>query len=65
MLDPMAGIGSTLLEAVNMNRNCIAVEFENKFVEWTNESLRLLNRNMAIDRRGSGIVIQGDSRDLT
>lgn len=65
VLDPMSGIGSTLLEAVNMNRNCIAVEFEKKFADWTNENLRLLNRNRAIDKRGSGIVVQGDARNLT
>ncbi|GAI10153.1 unnamed protein product [marine sediment metagenome] len=61
----MSGIGTTLLEAVNMNRNCVAVEFEKKFVDWTNENVKLLNKNKTIDKRGSGTVLHGDARDLT
>lgn len=65
VIDPMSGISTTLLEAVNMNRNCIAVEFEKKFVDWTNENIKLLNKNKPLDSRGEGIVLRGDSRNLT
>lgn len=65
VIDPMSGIGTTLLEAVNINRNCVAVEFEKKFVDWTNENIILLNKNKPIDRRGKSVVLQGDSRNLT
>lgn len=64
VIDPMSGISTTLLEAVNMNRNCVAVEFEKKFVDWTNENIKLLNKNKPLDRRGKGVVLQGDARDL-
>lgn len=65
VIDPMSGIGTTLLEAVNMNRNCIAIELEKKFVDWVNENTKLLNKNKPIDKRGKGVVLQGDARNLT
>lgn len=65
VLDPMAGIGTTLVEAVLLGRNAIGVEYEEKFK-------LIVERNLAaveafrgrVKGMGKGIVLQGDSREL-
>lgn len=64
VIDPMAGIGTTLIEAISMGRNCIAVEFEKKFINWTDENIILLKKNRSITKRGQSILLSGDARDL-
>jgi len=65
IVDPMAGIGSTILEAARLGRNAIGVEFEQKFVDWGNENIGVLKKQAVIGRVGSAKIIQGDSRELT
>ena len=63
--DPMAGIGTTGIEAMRLGRNCLMVEYEQKFVDWTEESIRNLEKQEFIGKRGKVRVLRGDARELT
>ncbi|MCJ0872914.1 TRM11 family methyltransferase [Streptomyces sp. AP-93] len=62
VLDPMCGIGTTLVEAIHLNRSALGVEYEPK---WAN--LARLNAASAAHEggTGSGAVHCGDARKLT
>jgi tRNA1(Val) A37 N6-methylase TrmN6 len=61
VVDPMCGIGTTLVEAIHLDRNAIGIELEQR---WTN----LANTNLTHARdqgaRGRAGVIAGDAREL-
>ncbi|WP_199550375.1 TRM11 family methyltransferase [Streptomyces sp. N35] len=61
VLDPMCGIGTTLVEALHLGRNAIGVEYEPKWAR-----LARLNAFSAMhkDGTGHGTVHCGDARDL-
>ena len=63
--DPMAGIGTTGIEAMRLGRNCLMVEYEQKFVDWTEESIRNLEKQEFIGKKGKVKVLRGDARELT
>lgn len=63
ILDPMTGIGTTVIEAVKLGRNAVGVEYEKKFMNLCNKNLRLTREKMN-NSIGKGMFIQGDSRDL-
>lgn len=69
VLDPMAGIGTTLLEGMRLFPNSlfIGIELEHKFVKWTNASIkkteRIARENWFMEV-GKVICVQGDARDL-
>jgi tRNA1(Val) A37 N6-methylase TrmN6 len=62
VVDPMCGIGSTLVEAVHLGRDAIGVEYEPQWAE-------LARANVAYARSqgatGHGEVVCGDARHLT
>lgn len=68
MLDPMAGVGTTVVEGMLLGRNVVGVDIEEKFckliegnlknVEKTNEKSRFKLR------LGKAVVVKGDSRQL-
>ncbi|GAA2110044.1 TRM11 family SAM-dependent methyltransferase [Streptomyces synnematoformans] len=62
VLDPMCGIGTTLVEAIHLGRHALGVEYERKWVT-------LARRNVAHATHqggsGSGDVRCGDARRLT
>ncbi|WP_055548981.1 TRM11 family methyltransferase [Streptomyces sp. NBRC 110028] len=62
VLDPMCGIGTTLVEALRLDRNALGVEYESRWA-------RLAHANIARTARrtghGSGHVVRGDARRLT
>jgi modification methylase len=60
VLDPMCGIGTTLIEAVHLNRTAIGIECEPRWA-----SLARANLDLARDRgaTGTGAVITGDARN--
>ncbi|MDI5973710.1 DNA methyltransferase [Streptomyces sp. SL13] len=61
VLDPMCGIGTTLVEAIRLGRNALGVEYE---AQWSN----LARLNVAAaehDGRATGGVHRGDARELT
>lgn len=61
VLDPMCGIGTTLVEAVHLGRRALGVEYEQ---QWA----RIAHRNLAHATRqnasGTGEVVCGDARTL-
>lgn len=62
ILDPMAGIGTTMVEAMHLGRRAIGVEFEERFVTMAQGNIDLAAAQGA---PGQARVIQGDARDLS
>ncbi|MBD0741683.1 TRM11 family methyltransferase [Streptomyces sp. CBMA152] len=60
VLDPMCGIGTTLVEAIHLGRSALGVEYEPKWVH-----LARLNAASAVSEGGTGTVHCGDARQLT
>ncbi|MFB7630586.1 TRM11 family SAM-dependent methyltransferase [Streptomyces sp. NPDC056149] len=62
VLDPMCGIGTTLVEALHLGRNALGIEYEPRWA-----TLASLNARTAAQQTGagSGIVRCGDARHLT
>ncbi|AZS74882.1 RNA methyltransferase [Streptomyces lydicus] len=62
VLDPMCGIGTTLVEALRLGRNALGIEYE---PQWA--TLAVLNARSAAQKSGTGtgIVRCGDARRLT
>jgi hypothetical protein len=64
VLDPMCGIGTTLVEAVHLGRRAVGVEYEPHWVAVTRANLDLA-RDTGLDPDGTaGRVVQGDARHL-
>jgi hypothetical protein len=62
VLDPMCGIGTTLIEALHQGRQAVGVEYEPHWVHVTRANLELA-RKTGIDTEGQ--VFHGDARQLT
>ncbi len=65
ILDPMAGIGTTLVEGALLNHDVIGVELEKKYVEITKKNIEKLERYRTLAPKGKAIIIHGDSRHLS
>jgi tRNA G10 N-methylase Trm11 len=61
VLDPMCGIGTTLVEAVHLGRAAVGVEYEGRWAELARANLALA---MSQGATGKGEVITGDARQL-
>jgi SAM-dependent methyltransferase len=61
VLDPMCGIGTTLLEAVHLGRDAVGVEYE---PPWAQLARRNLHHARSQGATGHGHVIQGDARQI-
>lgn len=61
VLDPMCGIGTTLVEAVHAGRDAVGVEFE---PPWVQLARRNLHHARAQGATGTGHVVHGDARQL-
>lgn len=61
VVDPMAGIGTTLVEAMHADRMAIGVEYEKRWAD-----LAARNVDYAIERGAPGYatVVRGDARDI-
>ncbi|KOU38753.1 RNA methyltransferase [Streptomyces sp. WM6378] len=62
VLDPMCGIGTTLVEAVHLGRHALGTEYE---PQWADLAERNLRRADAQGATASGAVYCGDARQLT
>lgn len=60
VLDPMCGIGTTLVEAVHAGRRAVGVEYEVRWAEIARDNLQLAGPVL----RGAGQVFTGDARHL-
>lgn len=65
VLDPMAGVSSTQIEAALLGRNAIGTEIEGKFVKTSKKNIRLLEKLRTLSPKGEAIVLKGDARKLT
>jgi len=69
VLDPMAGVGTTLLEGIRLFPNSlfIGIELEHKFVKWCNASIKK-TENIARENWfmeiGKAVCVQGDAKEL-
>ena len=61
VVDPMAGIGSTLVEAVHLGRDAIGVEYEPQWAELARANIDFARSQGAT---GHGEVVCGDARHL-
>jgi SAM-dependent methyltransferase len=61
VLDPMCGIGTTLVEAVHLGRRAVGIEYEPHWVEVARANLQLA-RDAGVDHEGR--VFHGDARQL-
>ena len=60
VLDPMCGIGTTLVEALHLGRRAVGVEYELRWAELARANIDLTGPL----RRGAGRVFTGDARHL-
>ena len=61
VLDPMCGIGTTLVEATHLDRHAIGVELEQR---WATLAAANLNHARCQGATGHGLALQGDARQL-
>ncbi|MGH2867856.1 MAG: TRM11 family SAM-dependent methyltransferase, partial [Solirubrobacteraceae bacterium] len=61
VLDPMCGIGTSLVEAVHLGRNAFGIEYESRWAELAEANLALAE---AFGATGSGAIRQGDAREM-
>jgi len=64
ILDPMTGIGTTVIESSKLKRDAIGIEYEKKFLEICNKNLALTKGKLG-NEGGRGMFIQGDARQLS
>jgi SAM-dependent methyltransferase len=61
VLDPMCGIGTTLVEAVHAGRDAIGVEYESRWADTADANIKHAHTQGAT---GRGAVIRGDSTGI-
>lgn len=61
VLDPMCGIGTTLVEAVHLGRNAFGIEYEPRWAELAEANLAVAE---AFGASGSGDIRRGDAREM-
>ncbi|MGI5525807.1 DNA methyltransferase [Micromonospora sp. CA-259024] len=61
VVDPMAGIGTTLVEAMHLGRHGIGVEYEHRWAQHAADNIRLATSQGAT---GTGEIYTGDARRL-
>lgn len=66
ILDPMAGIGTTIIEGMILGRNAIGIEYEQKFVDMGKANISKTSKSLKfMVSLGTGEIIKGDSRKLS
>ncbi|WP_410645309.1 TRM11 family SAM-dependent methyltransferase [Amycolatopsis sp. lyj-346] len=61
VLDPMCGIGTTLVEAIDLDRRAVGVEYEPHWADIARANLRFARKR---GRDHDGQVVRGDARQL-
>jgi tRNA G10 N-methylase Trm11 len=65
ILDPMAGMGSTGVVCMLHGRNCIMIEYEEKFCKNAKANIELNRKRPQVTQKGHAEIIQGDARYLS
>jgi tRNA G10 N-methylase Trm11 len=65
VLDPMTGVGTTLVESALLGMDAIGIELERKFVNQANENIRHVRKDFADRKLGNAKCMQGDARFLS
>ena len=65
VLDPMAGIGTTLVEAALLGMDAVGVEYEKKFVNQANKNVVHVKTLFPDKNLGKAVCIKGDARELS
>jgi hypothetical protein len=61
VFDPMAGIGTTIIEAIHLGRDGVGVEYEPR---WARLAVAGIDHAHTQDATGTGHVVSGDARQL-
>jgi tRNA G10 N-methylase Trm11 len=64
VLDPMAGIGTTLVEAMLLGMDAVGVEYERKFAHQAKRNIQHVKDTSKNLKLGSAICNHGDARNL-
>lgn len=65
VLDPMCGIGTTLVEAIHLGRNAFGVEYEHRWATLARTNTAAASTRSADTGAVTSTVRRGDARDLT
>ena len=65
VLDPMAGIGTTLVEAILLEMDAVGVEYEKRFVNQANKNIEHVRKLFPTGKLGKAVCVQGDARKLS
>lgn len=65
VLDPMAGIGTTLVEAMLLGMDAVGVEYEQKFVDQANKNIHSVQETFPSKNLGKAVCVRGDARNLS
>jgi hypothetical protein len=61
----MAGIGTTLVEAMLLGMDAVGIEFEQRFVDQTNRNIECARKLFPNSNLGRAVCVRGDARDLS
>lgn len=64
VLDPMAGVGTTLVEAMLLGMDAVGIEYERKFADQANMNIDHARKSFCGCHLGNAVCIQGDARKL-
>jgi modification methylase len=64
VLDPMCGIGTTLVEAIHLGRHAIGIEYELRWADLASRN-SITAAQQSSTSTGTGVVYCGDARNLT
>jgi DNA modification methylase len=65
VLDPMAGVGTTLGEAMLLGMDAVGIEYEKKFVDQANQNIKHIQKIHSSKKLGKAVCIKGDARNLS
>jgi len=65
VLDPMAGTGTTLIEAMLLGMDAVGVEYEKRFVDQAKKNISHVTKLSPNKNLGKAVCIKGDARDLS
>jgi tRNA G10 N-methylase Trm11 len=65
VLDPMAGIGTTLVEAMLLGMDAVGIEYEKTFVDQAKRNISHVVKSFRNRNLGKAVCIRGDAKNLS